>query len=129
MTAARDIPWLTPMDGLVIVAAVAAIIALAASLWQSSGEAGTVEIYQGGELHERLPLSRERTVRVAGPAGVTRIEIADGRARVAASPGRKKLCVRAGWLSAAGASATCLPNRVTLVLGGRGAPRYDSMNF
>lgn len=129
MTAARDIPWLTPMDGVVITAAVLAIIGLAASLWQSSGAATTVEIYQGGELHERVPLSTERTLRVPGPVGVTRIEIADGRARVAASPGRKKLCVRAGWLTAAGASATCLPNRVTLVLGGQGSPRYDSMNF
>lgn len=129
MTSVRTVPWLTPADVGVIAAAIVTIVMLAGRLWQPSAAASSVEVYQGGELHERIALSRGTTVRVPGPLGTTRIEVAEGRARVVASPGRKKLCVRAGWLSASGASVTCLPNRVTLVLEGDGPPRYDSMNF
>jgi len=46
------------------------------------------------------------------------IEIDAGRARVADSPCRDKLCERAGWLERPGDAAVCLPQRVIVEIRG-----------
>jgi len=60
--------------------------------------------------------------------GTTRIEIAPGRARVAADPSPRQYCVRQGWLTQANSIAICAPNRVSLALVGRNRA-YDSLNY
>ena len=68
-----------------------------------------------------LPLSpSEEGIRdVAGPLGITRIEIREGQVRVLSSPCPLKLCQRAGWIGAAGEMIVCLPNEVVVRLPGR----------
>ena len=49
------------------------------------------------------------------------IEIEGNRARIAHSPCRDQLCMRAGWLERGGDTAVCLPQRVIVEI--RGARR------
>jgi len=46
------------------------------------------------------------------------IEIKDSRARVASSPCRDQLCVKAGWLTRSGNVSVCLPQRVAIQVSG-----------
>ena len=68
-----------------------------------------------GEGRREFPLREDRIEEVGGVV----IEIKDGRARVAGSPCRDQLCVKAGWLSKSGESAVCLPQRVVIRIGGQ----------
>jgi len=95
--------------------------------WQGH-PAQRVRIYQEGQLYAEFDANANQILAVAGPLGTTRVEIANGRARIAADPGPRQYCVRAGWLQQAGDSAVCLPNRTAIALIG-GAPRYDSLGY
>ena len=68
----------------------------------------------------------------AGPIGVSRLLIEDGRARFTHAPCRDQICVYAGPLSDSGAWAACLPNRVFLSIAGRmpqDADAIDGLSF
>ena len=111
------------------------VIALAAALigglfaWQhAGGPAALARIRVGDRLYGEYPLARDRVVNVPGREGVSRIAIRDGAARFTASPCRRKICIRAGWLRAGGEAAACLPNGVSLEIVSRNA-RFDSINF
>jgi hypothetical protein len=116
-----------PGDWLVLLAAVLACAVLLP--WAYSG--GMPEkalIRRDGQVVAELGLSASRRVEVAGPLGVTVIEVQPGRARVAADPGPRQYCVRQGWLTQANAVAICAPNHVSLSLVGR-TKGYDSLNY
>jgi len=61
-----------------------------------------------------MPLAAdvERTIDVAGPIGITVVEIDGLRAHVVSSPCPDKLCIKMGWLERPGDYAACLPNKV-----------------
>lgn len=118
---------LRPGDWLVLLLAGLAVAASYVGLW-GGAPATEVRVWQNGQLYARWPLQKPGQLQVDGPLGVTRVEIAGGRARIAADPGPRQLCVRQGWLAQAGQSAVCLPNRVVLELAGA-APAYDSLNY
>ena len=88
----------------------------------------TVVIRAAGEVVQTAALSRAQTFSVAGPLGTTQIEIEPGRARVAADPSPRQLCVKQGWLTLSGQAALCLPNQVSLEIRGR-APAYDTLGY
>ncbi|MFN3545272.1 MAG: NusG domain II-containing protein [Thiobacillus sp.] len=114
-------------DAGVLLAGGAAVVALA--WWSWLAPAGdTAVIRAGGEVVETVPLSHARTVAVAGPLGTTRIEIEPGRARVAADPSPRQLCVKQGWLTQSGQAALCLPNEVSLEIRGQRAP-HDTLGY
>ena len=78
-----------------------------------------------GETVQRVRLDTAAHLEVAGRLGACRIEIDHGRARIAAAPCRQQVCVRRGWLDAAGAVSVCVPNGLVLRLeGNRGRPLY-----
>ena len=118
---------LRPGDAVTLVAAVAVCVVSALTLWRG-GAPDKAVVRAGGKVVAELSLSRPRIVEVAGPIGLTRIEIEPGRARVLSDPGPRQYCVRQGWLSRAGAVAICAPNQVSLSLAGGGAD-YDSLNY
>jgi hypothetical protein len=64
-----------------------------------------------------LPLDKNRTLSVEGPAGNTTIEIKDRKVRITDSPCRNKLCVKQGWINSG--SIVCLPNRVIVTVGNK----------
>lgn len=105
--------------------------ALVATLawWSWGGERGdTAVIRAAGQVVETVPLTRAHTFSVDGPLGTTRIEIGPGRARVAADPSPRQLCVKQGWLTQSGQVALCLPNQVSVEIRGPSKP-YDTLGY
>jgi hypothetical protein len=110
-------------DWLILGAGVALVAGLA---WRQSGSLeGRVVIRQDGEVFQESGLRLNRVIEVPGPLGISRVEIRDGRVRVAADPGPRQLCVRQGWIPPGG-QAVCLPNRVSVE---NAAVGYDTLNY
>ena len=103
------------------------VAALTVYAW--GGDRGdTAVIRAAGQVVKTAPLTHAQSVSVDGPLGTTRIEIEPGRARVAADPSPRQLCVKQGWLTLSGQAALCLPNQVSLEIRGR-TPAYDTLGY
>lgn len=100
---------------------------LAATLWQG-GAADKAIIRSGGKIFREVPLSRDQTISVPGPLGISQVAIHKLQARIASDPSPRQYCVRQGWLKRAGEIAVCLPNQVSVELSG-GRKKYDSLNY
>ncbi|SEP75650.1 hypothetical protein SAMN05421693_10551 [Ectothiorhodospira magna] len=119
---------MTRADGLVILLAILLVMGSYVWLWTPATPATQVRVVAGDREIARLPLDQPRQLEVTGPAGITVVEIRDGAARCAASPGSQGICQQAGWLRQAGDMAVSLPNRVIIeVLGDEWA--FDSVNY
>jgi hypothetical protein len=118
-------------DGLVILCAVALVSLSYLQFWTGApdGPASEVRIVAGGNEFARLPLDQSRWLDVPGPAGITRVEVAEGAARCAESPGSQGICQRAGWLRQPGDMAVSIPNRVLIEILGKTDPTFDSLNY
>ena len=114
-------------DWIVLMLGALLTIWLALALWQG-GIADKAIIRQGGKIFSEVPLSRNQTISVSGPLGISQITIFNRQARIAADPSPRQYCVRQGWLKQAGETAICLPNQVSVELSG-GSKRYDSLNY
>ncbi len=105
------------------------VLVITLTLWAWGGDRGDVAVIRAaGRVVQTAALTRPQTFSVSGPLGITRIEIAPGRARVASDPSPRQLCVKQGWLTLAGQAALCLPNQVSLEIRGR-APAYDTLGY
>ncbi|HEU0282886.1 MAG TPA: NusG domain II-containing protein, partial [Gallionella sp.] len=104
--------WLTLLLGALLTAF------LAATLWQG-GAADKAVIRSGGKVFREVPLSRDQLIAVPGPLGISQIAIHNRQARIASDPSPRQYCVRQGWLKQTGEIAICLPNHVSVELGGR----------
>lgn len=64
----------------------------------------------------KLPLEAEtQSVQVKGALGYSKVEVNDGKARIAHSPCPDQICVHVfGWISRDGEISVCLPNGVML---------------
>ena len=100
---------------------------LASNLWTSAAPQKVV-IRAGGQLFAEVRLDKPQRISVPGPLGESIVEIQVGRARVAADPSPRQLCVKHGWLSHAGDAALCLPNQLSVELAGV-TRRFDSLNY
>ncbi|EHQ51808.1 MULTISPECIES: NusG domain II-containing protein [Ectothiorhodospira] len=119
---------MTRADAFVILMAVLLVAGSYAWLWTPATPATQVRVVAGDREIARLPLDQPRQLEVSGPAGITVVEIRDGAARCAASPGSQGICQQAGWLRQAGDMAVSLPNRVIIeVLGDEWV--FDSVNY
>ena len=99
------------------------------ALWAWGGDHGdTAVIRAAGRIVHTAALTHAETFAVAGPLGVTRVEIAPGRARILADPSPRQLCVKQGWLTLSGEAALCLPNQVSLEIRGSN-PAYDTRGY
>jgi hypothetical protein len=111
----------------VLLAASGLVVALAILAW--GGDRGdTAIIRAAGKIVRTAALTHPQTLTVAGPLGITRIEIEPGRARVAGDPSPRQLCVKQGWLTQSGQTALCLPNQVSLEIRGR-TLTYDTLGY
>lgn len=124
---------LSPMDGLrsgdigVLLAGTGLVVALTLWAW-GGGKGDTVIIRAAGQVIETTSLNQPHHLNVNGPLGVTRIEIEPGRARIAADPSPRQLCVKQGWLTQSGQAALCLPNQVSLEIRGH-SNAYDTLGY
>ncbi len=116
-----------PGDWLVFTAALFLTAWLAATLWRG-GAADKAIIRAGGKVFREVSLSRDQSIEVQGPLGVSTIAIHNRQARIASDPSPRQYCVRQGWLKQAGEIAVCLPNQVSVELAGS-VKRYDSLNY
>ena len=74
-------------------------------------------------------LNTDVQVEALGPLGVTKLEIADGRARVTESPCREQICVNAGDLKVSGDWTACLPNRIFIEVTGNEVAEFDAVSY
>ncbi len=114
---------LRPGDWLILALGLALVVALSAR--QAGSQEGRVIVRLDGKPHTEASLRLNRVIEVAGPLGVSRVEIRDGRVRIAADPSPLQLCVRQGWIPP-GAAAVCLPNRVAVE---NAAAGYDTLSY
>ena len=77
-------------------------------------------IYRNGEMIREMPLTENGEYLVTG-IYENRIEIRDGKAAITRSSCPGEDCVHSGWISQAGRSIVCLPNRVEVRIEGSAA--------
>ena len=114
-------------DYLIIALGLLLVVYLFKTLWHSE-HAAKLQLRQGNQIVATLSLNQDRLIDVAGPLGVSKIEIKQGKVRFLSSPCANQYCVHQGWLHHAGQAAICLPNRVSLELLGT-QKSYDSLNY
>lgn len=98
--------------------------------WHAWGapSAQKLTIRSGGVVVVETTLQQRRDFQISGPLGETIVAVEPGRARIKRDPSPRQYCVKQGWLSRAGESAICLPNRVSIELVAS-KPVYDSLNY
>lgn len=121
--------WGKPLlgDVLVILFALLFVAYLFKSLWHNE-QAAKLQIRLGDKIYATYSLDQNRNIDIQGSIGVTRIVIANGKARFASSPCPNQYCVHQGWLNHKGHAAICLPNQVSMELLGGKKP-FDSLNY
>jgi len=121
--------WSKPLlgDVLVILVGLIFLTCLFKALWHNE-HAAKLQIRLGDKIYAIYSLDQNRNIDIQGPIGITRIVIANGKARFASSPCPNQYCVHQGWLSHKGQAAICLPNQVSLELLGGEKP-FDSLNY
>ena len=98
----------------------AAAAALAAVLLLRAAPGAEARVYLDGKLLAVLPLDRDAVYEAAGTY-VNTITVRNGAVAVTASDCPGNDCVHSGWISAAGRSIVCLPNRLEVrITGGAG---------
>ena len=75
----------------------------------------------------RLPLNQDQITHVKGPLGLTEIEVKKGRARIARSPCKNKICIKSGYIRYADRLAACIPNRVVVRIVGKSHRGVDAV--
>jgi len=106
-------------DWLAILLVAALAVCTAAAFVAGGGEqSGTVQVFRDGRLVRELPLDRDERFAVEGQYRNT-VTVEGGRVSITDSdcPGRD--CVHSGWISSAGRSVVCLPNRVEVRVTGQ----------
>ena len=118
---------LTTADKVLISCTVLLLPVLYFSVWSQELHADSVKIWSSSQGFQTYPLDQEREILIEGSRGNSLFEIQNGKIRFVDSKCTNKICVRAGWLSHAGAFAACLPNKVSMEITGKTG--YDSINF
>ena len=98
---------------------VALIAAACAAMYIPKGGAqeNVAMIFRDGQLMYELPLDTDAVVEIEGDYTNT-VTISGGRASITESDCPGEDCVHSGWISSAGRSIVCLPNRVELRISG-----------
>ena len=106
---ASRFPWVRPLDPLIALAGLVPLLLAITSGYR--GPAGRLElIWPAGS--DTLSLSRDTVLSLPGELGPVRVEVTEGRARIARSPCPGQDCVRAGWLESTGEMSVCMPSGV-----------------
>ncbi len=108
------------------IALVAALALGAVAALPGGGSPAAVEVVSPGGA-ALWPLGTGRR-EVAGPLGVTVVEVGPRGGRVVASPCAGQVCVRAGEVTRPGQVVACLPNRVAVrLVGGASGEGVDAV--
>ena len=111
----------TLLDGLVVLAVLAAAAAILFAFRPTGGNFLTARIVLDNEVVAELPLSTlTQPVALVGPGAeypIT-VEAEPGRVRVLHSDCPSQDCVHTGWVSRSGGQIICLPNRLVITVTG-----------
>ncbi|MFO7950628.1 MAG: NusG domain II-containing protein [Candidatus Fermentibacteraceae bacterium] len=108
---ARRYPWIRPLDPLLVLAGLVPLVLGITAGGAAPG--GRMElVWPAGS--DTISLSRDTVVSLPGQLGPVRVEVTDGRARIARSPCPGQDCVRAGWLESTGDMSVCMPSGVLI---------------
>ena len=101
----------------IAVVAVAALV-VAAVFWPKRVQQdAVVQIYQNSQLIKECSLHTEETITVDGEYHNT-IVVSAGKVAITESDCPGEDCVHSGWISGAGRSIVCLPNKVEIRIAG-----------
>lgn len=103
---------------IIIIAAVAGIL-----LMSGSGGGKTATVRVDGVVERRVDLGTDQIFKV----GDVTLQVKDGAIAFIESDCPHKECIRAGWLKIPGASAACLPNRVSVTIEGESEGGVDAI--
>ena len=125
----KSVP-LYPGDWLSIILVLVFIIFLFQQYWFNPLQTGLefVTIQVGNQTPQLYQISKNQELVINGALGPSRIEIKNGRVHFVHSPCQNKQCISHGWISKAGETVACLPNRISVSLSGRES-RFDALNF
>ena len=107
----------------------AGLIAAAAVAAYAVGAGGSLLRVQAPTGEYIYDLGSDAQFDFEGPIGITRVEIADNRARVVSSPCREQICVNSRPLSKGGGWTACLPNRILLEVAGDDEAEVDAVSY
>ncbi len=112
------------------IAAIAVIFLLALALYTGyrlymGNSASYAEVIYDGQVIEKLPLNEDREYTPEINNNIV-IEVKDKRIHFKHSDCPDKICVNTGWLSRAGQTAVCLPNKISVVVKGKGSDNIDA---
>ncbi len=96
----------------VLVAAVAALLILG-----KLGEKGNCAVIRCGDVTETVSLDNNREFTVDG-CGETVFEVSDGKIRIKTAVCPDKICSETGYISRAGQSIVCVPEKIVIAISG-----------
>ena len=103
---------------LIIVIAVLALLSGPAAVLASGHTSASTLIIEGPTGHTEVPLGVDRTLLVAGLRGRVTVEVGDGSVSVTSADCPDHVCVHSGAITRPGAAIVCVPNEVTVRVGG-----------
>ena len=128
MSALNRQRWLLSGDYVIFFLVAGLILLSYWAFWGGWSKQALAEITISGKHWRNVELYQDQIIHVPGELGESVLQVKDGRIRFISSPCTQKLCIRQGWLELGGASATCLPNKISVqVLSDD--PSFDTMNF
>jgi hypothetical protein len=99
----------------IVLFAIIVLAAVAGMLLMSGGGGGSTAVIRvDGKIVKQVSLSVDQSFYI----GHVRIEVKDGAIAFTESDCPGKECIKAGWMHVPGASAACLPNRVSITVTG-----------
>ena len=125
----RNLDRVTVLDALLVAALLALPGWALVTSWRAAREQPVAYIYHNNRLLGAYQLARDQVIVIGDKARPhMKIEIKDGRIRVAESDCPKGVCKQAGWVRTPGRSIVCVPNKVLIEV--RGERRgYDAESY
>jgi hypothetical protein len=120
--------FIKPLDIIAIFTALLAAGTFSIYAYGSSQEGGMV-IIKSSENEWVYPLDADKILQIEGPLGDTEIHISDGKAWVADSPCRDKICTSSAPISKSGQWIACMPNRIFIRVESADEAQVDATTF
>lgn len=112
---------------LIAILACVALGATPAALALSRSAAADTVFIESPAGVSRMSLTVDAALTVAGAEGSLLVESRGGAVRICEADCRDHTCVRTGWVRTSGATIVCLPNGVTVRIGGERDDGLDAV--
>ena len=88
----------------------------------------TVKVTVNGREYGTYKLSDDQEITVEKNGHVNKFVIKDGKVDMVEASCKNQICVHEAKISKSGQSIVCLPNRVSIVIEGKGEDEYDTVS-